>query len=96
MRKKLGKALSLKQKAYATLNKSIQVTFDMFDKYGKNTSEKYESTTKLLTQERSRNSRRLTKQNDRRKDFTDKLINERSKDIRSRMLSRPNNGRIKV
>ena len=96
MRKKLGKALSLKQKAYVTLNKSIQVTFDKFDKYEKNTSEKYESTTKLLTQERSTNSRRLTKQNDRRKDFTDKLINERSKDIRSRMLSRPNTGRIKV
>ena len=96
MRKKLGKALSLKQKAYAILNKSIQVTFDKFDKYGKNTPGKYESTTKLLTQERSTNSRRLTKQNDRRKDLTDKLINERSKDIRSRMLSRPNNGRIKV
>lgn len=89
MRKKLGKALSLKQKAYVTLNKSIQVTFDKFDKYEKNTSEKYESTTKLLTQERSTNSRRFTKQIDRRKDFTDKLINERSKHIRSRMNVEP-------
>lgn len=96
MRKKLGKALSLKQKAYVTLNKSIQVTFDRFDKYEKNTSEKYECTTKLLPQERSANSRRFTKQNHRRKGFTDKLINERSKHIRSRMLNRPNNGRIKV